>query len=145
MASFSNLSKTYAKHTLSKCATPVLLVCCYLYSERSHTINISAEAKDQGRDMQTPIDDSGILPRYREACKLPRSPRWSPSQGPSSRSDNSMDSLGPSPRASGSPTCLPASSPGCSPPSSLSSFWLKRRRPCSLRYTVAATPQTRLV
>ena len=55
-----------------------------------------------------------FLPRYREASKLPPSPRWSPSQGiprkgPSSRSGNSVDSLGPSPRSSGSPTCLPAS------------------------------------
>ena len=50
-----------------------------------------------------------FLPRYREARKLPPSPRWSPTQGPSSQSGNSVDSLGPSPRASGSPTCLPAS------------------------------------
>ena len=47
-----------------------------------------------------------FLPRYREARKLPPSPHWSPSQGPSSRSGNSVDSLGPSPRASGSPVCL---------------------------------------
>ena len=59
--------------------------------------------------MQTPVDDSDIFTRYREAPKLPPSPRWSPSQGPSSRSDNSVDSLGPSPHASGSPTCLPIS------------------------------------
>jgi hypothetical protein len=38
--------------------------------------------------------------------KLPPSPRWSPSQGPSSWSGNSMDSPGPSPRASGSLVCL---------------------------------------
>ena len=50
-----------------------------------------------------------FLPRYREARKLPPGPRWSPSQGPNSRSGNSVDILGPSPRASGSPTCLPAS------------------------------------
>jgi hypothetical protein len=65
--------------------------------------------KSKVRDMQTPIDDSGILPRYQEACKLPPSPHWSPSQGPSSWSDNSMDSLRPSPCASGSLTCLLAS------------------------------------
>ena len=35
-----------------------------------------------------------FLPRYREARKLPPSPRWSPSQGPSSRLGNSMDSPG---------------------------------------------------
>ena len=50
-----------------------------------------------------------FLPRYREARKLFPSPCWSPSQGPRSWSGNSVDSLGPSPRASGSPTCLPAS------------------------------------
>jgi len=61
MASFSTLSKTYAKDKLSKCATTVLLVCCCLYRKRSNTINISAEAKEQGRDMQTLIDDSGIF------------------------------------------------------------------------------------
>ena len=27
----------------------------------SNTINVNAEAKEQGRDMQTPIDDSGIF------------------------------------------------------------------------------------
>ena len=31
--------------------------------------------------MQTPVDDSSILLRYREARKLPPSPCWSPSQG----------------------------------------------------------------
>ena len=50
-----------------------------------------------------------FLPRYREARKLPPSPHWIPSQGLSFRSGNSVDSLGPSPRASGSPTCLPTS------------------------------------
>ena len=55
--------------------------------------------------LMTPV----FLPRYREARKLSPSPRWSPSQGPSSRSGNSMDGPGPSPRVSGSPVCLPAS------------------------------------
>ena len=49
-----------------------------------------------------------FLPRYREARKLPPNPRWSPSHGPSSRSGYSVDSPGPSPRASGSSVCLPA-------------------------------------
>ena len=44
MASFSNLSKTYAKDKLSKCATMVLLVCCYLYRKHSKVINVNAEA-----------------------------------------------------------------------------------------------------
>ena len=46
MASFSNLSKTYAKDKLSKSATTVLLVCCYLYGKKSNTINVNAEDKD---------------------------------------------------------------------------------------------------
>ena len=61
MVSFSILSKTYAKDKLFKCATMVLLMCCYLYRKRSNTINVNAEAKEQGRYMQTPIDDSGIF------------------------------------------------------------------------------------
>ena len=61
MVYFSNPSKTYAKDKLSKCAPMVLLVCCYLYRKRSNTINVNAEAKEQGRDMQTPVDDSGIF------------------------------------------------------------------------------------
>jgi hypothetical protein len=39
----------------------VLLVCCYLYRKHSKVINVNAEAKEQGRDMQTPIDDFGIF------------------------------------------------------------------------------------
>ena len=58
---FLFLAKTYTKDKLSKCATTVLLVCCYLYRKRSNTININAKAKEQGRDMQTPIDDFGIF------------------------------------------------------------------------------------
>ena len=46
---------------LSICATIVLLVCCYLYRNLNKVINVNAEAKEQGRDMQTPIDDSGIF------------------------------------------------------------------------------------
>ena len=61
MAYFSNLSKTYAKDKLSKCATMFLLVCCYLYRKRSNAINVNAKAKEEGRDMQTLIDDSGIF------------------------------------------------------------------------------------
>ena len=61
MTSFSNLSKTYANDKLSKWATTVLLVCCYLYRKRSNVINVNAEAKEQDRDMQTPIDDFGIF------------------------------------------------------------------------------------
>ena len=53
-----------------------------------------------------------FLPRYREACKLPPSPRWSPSQGPSSRSGNSMDSPEPSPRKVGLWCAFWQASPG---------------------------------
>ena len=45
----------------SKCKTMVLLVCCYLYRKRSNSVNVNAEAKEQGRDMQTPVDDFGIF------------------------------------------------------------------------------------
>ena len=72
MASFSNLSKTYVKDKLSKCATTVLLVCRYLYRKRSKAINVNAEAKEQCRDMQTPINDSGIF------TKVSRSAQASP-------------------------------------------------------------------
>ena len=61
MASFANLSKTYAKDKLSECATTVLLMCCYLYRNRGNVFNVSAEAKERGRDMQTPVDDFGIF------------------------------------------------------------------------------------
>ena len=81
MASFSNLSKTYAKDKLSKSATMVLLVCCNLYRKRSNAINVNAEAKEQGRDMQTPIDDSSIFIEVSRSAQAPPSPRWSPSQG----------------------------------------------------------------
>ena len=54
-----------------------------------------------------------FLLRYQEAHKLPLvlvgHLARKPLQGPSSRSSNSVDSLGPSPRISGSPTCLPTS------------------------------------
>ena len=61
MAYFSILSKTYAKDKLSKCATMIFLVCCYLYHKKSNVNNVNAEAKEQGRDMQTLVDDSGIF------------------------------------------------------------------------------------
>ena len=141
MASFSTLSKTYTKDKLSKCATTVLLVCCYLYRKRSNTINVNAEAEEQGRVCKLPSMTLVFLPRYREARKLPPSPRWSPSQGIPRKG-----------QAPGWVTPWIASSvsssnplPDRSPPSSLSSFRPKRHGPCSLRYTVVATPQTRLV
>jgi hypothetical protein len=62
-------------------------------------------------------------------------------QGPSTWSSNLVGSHGPSPRPSGAPLLDPL---GRSLPSQLSSFWLKRRGPRSLWYTVAAVTQTRL-
>jgi hypothetical protein len=88
-----------------------------------------------------------FLPRYPEPRKVPTNPRWcpyakgSPREGQAPRSSNSVESHGPSPRASGAPLPAPL---GCSPPSPLSSFRPKRRGPRSLRYTVAAVTQTRL-
>ena len=61
MTSFSNSSKTYAIDKLSNCATMILLMCCYLHRKCSKVINVNAEAKEQGRDMQTPIDNFGIF------------------------------------------------------------------------------------
>ena len=61
MTSFSNPSKTYAIDKLSRCATIVLLVYSYHYRKRSEVINVNEEAKEQGRDMQTPIDGSSIF------------------------------------------------------------------------------------
>jgi len=49
------------KDKLSKCATTVLLMCCYLYRKRSYANNVNAEAKELGRDMQTTVGDSGIF------------------------------------------------------------------------------------
>ena len=80
MAYFSNLSKTYAKDKLSKSATMVLLVCCYLYRKRSNTINVNTELKSKVEICKLPSITLVFLPRYREAPKLPPSPRWSPSQ-----------------------------------------------------------------
>jgi hypothetical protein len=109
-------------------------------------LNINAEAKEQGRDANscmTPI----FLLRYPEPRKVPTNPRWcpytkgSPREGQTPGSSNPVESCGPSPRASGAPLPAPL---GRSPPSPLSSFWLKRRRPRSLRYKVAAVTQTRL-
>ena len=81
MTSFSNPNKTYAIDKLSKYTTTVLLVCCYLYRKRSNTININARANEQGRDMQTPVDDSGIFTEVSRSKQASPSPRWSPSQG----------------------------------------------------------------
>jgi hypothetical protein len=88
-----------------------------------------------------------FLPSYPEPRKVLINPRWcsyakgSPREGQAPRSSNSMESRRPSPRISGAPLPVPLRH---SPLSPLSSFWLKRHGPHSLRYTVAATTQTRL-
>jgi hypothetical protein len=88
-----------------------------------------------------------FLPRYSEPHKVLTNPRWcpyakgSPREGQAPRSSNSVESRGPSPRASGAPLPTPL---GRSPLSPLSSFRPKHRRPRSLWYTVAAVTQTRL-
>jgi hypothetical protein len=88
-----------------------------------------------------------FLPRYPEPRKVLTNPRWclyakgSPHEDQAPRLSNSIESHEPSPCASGDPLLAPL---GRSPPSPLSSFRLKRRRPRSLRYTVAAVTQTRL-
>ena len=123
---------------------------CYLYRKTSNVINVNAEVKEQGRHMQTPINDSGIFTEVSRSTQASPSPCWSPSQG--------IPCKGQAPSrvtpwiASGLPhaqvglrCAFRQASPRCSPPSSLSSFRSKRRGPCSLRYMVAATPQTRLV
>jgi hypothetical protein len=91
----------------------------------------------------TPI----FLPRYPEPRKVLTNPRWcpyakgGPREGQAPRSSNSVESHGPSPRASGAPLPAPLR---CSPLSPLSSFWPKRHGPRSLRYIVVAVRQTRL-
>jgi hypothetical protein len=88
-----------------------------------------------------------FLLRYPKPRKVPTNPRWcpyakgSPREGQTPRSSNSIESRGPSPRASGAPLLAPR---GRSLPSPLSSFRLKCRGPRSLRYTVAVVTQTRL-
>jgi hypothetical protein len=64
--------------------------------------------------MQIPIDDSGIFIEVSRnaqasALSLLEPLTRKPSQGPSFKLGNSVDSSGPSPRASGSPMCLPTS------------------------------------
>ena len=72
-------------------------------------MDVNAEAKEQGRDMQIPVDDSCIFTEVSRSTQASPSPRWSPSQGTSSWSGHSVDSPGPSPCASGSLVCLSAS------------------------------------
>jgi hypothetical protein len=71
------------------------------------------------------------LSRYPEPRKVPTNPHWcpyakgSPREGQAPRSSNSVESRGPSPRASGAPLPAPL---GRSPLSPLSSFRPKTQR-----------------
>ena len=46
MATNSTLAKPMQESNIFKCATTVLLVCCYLYRKTSYAINVNAEAKE---------------------------------------------------------------------------------------------------
>jgi hypothetical protein len=88
-----------------------------------------------------------FLPRCPKPHNVPTNPRWcpyakgSPHEGQAPRSSNSVESRGPSPRASGAPLLAPLGRSSSSP---LSSFWPKHRGPRSLQSTVAAVTQTGL-
>jgi hypothetical protein len=88
-----------------------------------------------------------FLRRYPQPHKVPTNPHWCPyakdsrREGQVPRSSNSVESHGPSPRASGAPLPAPL---GRSPSPPLSSFRLKRRGPRSLQYMVVVVTQTRL-
>ena len=81
--------------------------------------------------MQTPVDDSDIFTMVSRSVQASPSPRWSPSQGPSFRLGNSMDSSRPSPRTSGSPVCLP--------------LILSQTPPCRLHYQASGWNAASLV
>jgi hypothetical protein len=81
--------------------------------------------------MQTLVDDASIFTKDPEPRKVPTNSRWCPyakgssREGQAPRSNNFVESCGPSPRASGAPLPAPL---GCSPPSPLLSFRLKKPR-----------------
>ena len=86
-----------------------------------------------------PLTTPVFLPRYREARKLPSSPRWSPSQeiprkGQASNRVTPWIASGLRHAQVGLRRAFQQASLGCSPPSSLSSFRPKRRGPCCLHY-----------
>jgi hypothetical protein len=89
-----------------------------------------------------------FLLRYPEPLKVPTNPhccpyaKGSPREGHTPQRSNSMESHGSSPYASGALLRPPLRR---SMSSSLSSFWPRCHGPRSLRYTVVAAPQTRLV
>jgi hypothetical protein len=67
--------------------------------------------------MQTLVDAADILLRYSEPRKVLTNPRWcpyakgSPREGQAPGSSNSIESRGPSPRASGAPLLAPLGRP----------------------------------
>jgi hypothetical protein len=86
-------------------------------------------------------------PRYPEPHKVPINPRWcpyakgSPREGQAPRSSNSVESRGPSPRASGAPLPAPL---GRSPLSPLIELPAETPQASFPPYMVAAVTQTRL-
>jgi hypothetical protein len=88
-----------------------------------------------------------FLPRYPEPRKVPTNHRWcpyakgNPREVQAPRSSNSVESRGPSPRASGTPLSDPLGRSLLSP---LTSFRPKRHGSRSFQYTVAVVTQTRL-
>jgi hypothetical protein len=89
-----------------------------------------------------------FLPRYPEPRKVPTNPRWcpyakgSPREGQAPRSSNSVESRGPSPRASRAPLPAPL---GRSRHFQYRASGRKHREHRSLRYTVAVVTQTCLL
>jgi hypothetical protein len=88
-------------------------------------LNINTKVKERGRNANSRGWRRHFLPRYPESRKVLTNPRWCPyakgypCEGQAPRSSNSVESHGPSPRASGAPLTAPL---GRSPPSPLSSF-----------------------
>jgi hypothetical protein len=76
-------------------------------------------------EMKTLLDDTGIFTKVSGTTQVPTNPHWcpyakgSPREGQAPRSSNSVESRGPSPRASGALLLDPL---GRSSPSPLSSF-----------------------
>ena len=88
MASNSTLAKHMQESNLFKCATTILLMCCYLYRKKvfqprsqpyqlsyeskAHNLgnNVNTEGKDEV-EMQTPIDDSGIFIDVSRSAQAP--------------------------------------------------------------------------
>jgi hypothetical protein len=93
------------------------------------------ERRTQTNTMSKNTRDTRFISRFGHTTKVPYflvgapTQKGSPRKGQAPRSSNSVESHGPSPRASGAPLPAPL---GYSPPSPQSSFRLKCRGPCFL-------------